>query len=181
MEKKEQILSEGAKSSYQKTLFILIVVALIVIGGYIFLKPSSPTGALSSDLPSIDYKELRADIVDVKSVEKGDLVGISLADLEEYRIVHFRYNSKPLMAYIDNNGNIVTAIAMCEPCRNDHDFFIQDNLLVCGRCWTKWTLTTHEGVSGGCKSYPPDLLTNEIIGGGVFVKKIDVVNWMPRT
>jgi len=175
-DKKEIILSEGKKS--KKNMFLIGAVVIIrAIAGFIFLKPAATGAAV---LEPMDYKGIRADIVDVEAVQQGELVGISLDDLTKYKIVHFIYDDKPLMAYIDNKGSIITTIAMCEPCKNDHDFFIQDNILVCAKCWTRWKLTTHEGISGGCKNYPPVILNNEVIDNKVFVKKQDVIEWRPR-
>jgi len=181
-DKKEKVLKEGEESSLKKASLIIGILLLIAIGGYIFLKPANtPAGAaVSSGLEPMDYTGIRADIVDVDAVEKGELVGVSLADLKKYKMVYFKYQSIPLMAYIDNKGYVITAVAMCEPCRNDHDFFIQDNILVCGKCWTRWKLTSHKGISGGCKDYPPEILSNNIVGDGVFVNKKDVIAWEPR-
>jgi len=179
--KKEIVLGTGKKKSYRNLVLIGLAV-LIVIGGYLYLKPnnSSTGAAISSGLEPMDYRGIRVDIVDVQAVEQENSVGISLDDLNKYKLVHFTYESKPLMAYIDNKGNVITAIAMCEPCRNNHDFFIQDNILVCAKCWTKWKLTSHSGISGGCKKYAPEILGNQIIDNKVFVNKQDVVEWIPR-
>ena len=182
MDKKDLVLNEGEKSSNKKLILIGTVIVLIIVGGYLFLKSDDGvTGAIvSSGLAPMDYDGIRVDVIDVKTVEEGDLVGILLDDLMLYKLVHFKYKDKPLMAYIDNNGNVITSVAMCEPCRNDHDFFIQNNILVCAKCWTKWKLTSHKGISGGCKKYPPEVLDNKIIDGNVFVSKQEVIDWKPR-
>jgi hypothetical protein len=113
-DKKQIVLNEGKKSSYKSIALVGVIVILLAIGGYIFLKPdSTPTGAaVSSGLEPMDYKGIRADIVDVEAVENGDLVGVSLNDLKKYKVVHFIYQDKPLMAYIDNKGNVITSVAM---------------------------------------------------------------------
>ena len=178
--KKEMVLDEGEKSS-KKLILIVGIIILIAVGGYFFLKSDDATGAVvSSGLAPMNYDKIRVDIMDVKTVEQGDLVGISLDDLMLYKLVHFKFNDKPLMAYIDNKGNVITSVAMCEPFRNDHDFFIQNNILVCAKCWTRWKLTSHAGISGGCKKYPPEVLSNEIIDGKILVSKQEVIDWRPR-
>lgn len=178
-DKKQAIIEEGKKKS-NKTLIIGALIAIIAIGAFFLLKPTDATGASIGEVEPIDYAGLRADIVDVEIIEEGNSVGVLLDDLTKNKIVYFKYEDKPLMSYIDNQGNIITAVAMCEPCRNDHNFFIQDNVLVCGKCWTKWELTTHKGISGGCKEYPPEVLENEIVDGKVLVKKQEVIDWEPR-
>ncbi len=108
------------------------------------------------------------------------MIGVKISDMEKYRMLYFRYNNKPILVYADQYGNIVASIAMCEPCRNEDEFFIQDNILTCGKCFTKWALGSHQGISGGCKEYPPEIIEHTVTDGNVFVKKSDIDSWRPR-
>lgn len=182
-EKRDKVLSEGKGRS--KIMWITI--AVVLIGGIAYLFTSgtlTQTGLLAgvsaSELEPMDYSDLRVDKQVVTPVESGDLVGVKISDLEKYRMLYFRYNNKPMLVYADQYGNIVTSIAMCEPCRNEDDFFIQNNVLVCGKCFTKWTLGNHQGISGGCKKYPPEIIEHTVSNGNVFVEKSDIDNWRPR-
>jgi hypothetical protein len=177
-EKREKVLQSGGSS---RKIYIGGALVVIIALAIVFLGPGM-TGNIAgaSELDPMDYSGLRVDKRTVEPVEDGDMIGVKLSDLEEYRMLYFRYQGKPVLVYADQFGSIVASIAMCEPCENDESFFIQDNVLVCGKCFTKWSLGTHTGLSGGCKEYPPEILGHEVRDGNVLVKKSDIINWRPR-
>lgn len=180
-EKKDRVLNEG--SGKNKTL--LAAAAVIIVAGisYLFLS-GALTGFVSTasaqELEPMDYMDLRVDKQIVTPVEIGEMVGVKLADLEEYRMLYFSHSDIPVLVYADQFGSIVASIAVCEPCNNRDEFFIQDNVLVCGKCFTKWSLGSHAGISGGCKNYPPEIIDHVVENGNVLVKKSDLDNWRPR-
>ncbi len=182
-EKRDKVLSEGKKRN--RSLWAVVAVVIVAGIAYIFASGTLTqtglfAGASARELSPMDYAGLRVDKQIVTPVESGDMVGVKLSDLEEYRMLYFRYNNKPVLIYADQYGNVVASIAMCEPCRNEDEFFIQDNILVCGKCFTRWNLGNHYGISGGCKEYPPEIIEHTVSGGNVFVKKSDIDNWRPR-
>lgn len=178
-EKRQRVLGEGRGSS--KALLALVAVVVIIAAAWL-LSGSGITGNIASaaEIEPMDYSNLRVDKQTVTPVEDGGLIGVSLEDLKEYRMVFFRYAGKPVLIYADQYGNIVASVSVCEPCRNDESFFIQNNQLVCGKCFTKWSLGSHTGISGGCKEYPPAIIEHQVKDGSVFVKKADLENWRPR-
>lgn len=185
MEDKKQIVLKEGKKSKKKYIVLAVVIILTASLGFIFFGrgekvTASVVNVKELNLEAMDYSGLRVDKVNVEYVEDGEYVGVSLKDLSNYKLVYFKYEGKPLLVYIDNKGNIITSIAMCEPCRNDEAFFIQDNILVCGKCWTRWKLGTHQGISGGCKDYPPDIIDNIVRDGNVLVRKQELIDWRPR-
>jgi hypothetical protein len=182
-EKRDRVLDEGRGKN--KSLWI--VAAVVIVAGIAYMFASGMlgqsgllAGVSAHEIEPMDYADLRVDKQVVTPVESGDMVGVKLSDLEKYRMLYFKYNGKPVLIYADQYGNIVSSIAMCEPCKNDEEFFIQDNILVCGKCFTKWNLGSHYGVSGGCKDYPPEIIEYTVSDGNVFVKKSDIDNWRPR-
>lgn len=179
--KKDRVLEAGKKSN-EKLVWVGLVATAILIGGVYLLFGNG--GEVMTDagigIEPMSYKGLRVDKRIITPIEEGGLIGANLEDLNEYRMVYFRYGNKPVLIYGDQKGEIIASIAMCEPCKNDEKFFIQDNLLVCGKCWTKWKLGSHAGVSGGCKEYPPDIMSYEIKNDEVLVKKSDIEDWVPR-
>jgi len=183
-DKKQKVLQEGKK--FNKNIILIGIVAVLVIFGVYFFFgrgdkiTANVVNVEDLGLEPMDYSGLRVDKVDVNYIEDGENVGISLEDLDKYKLVYFKYKNKPVITYIDNKGNIITSIAMCEPCRNDEFFFIQDNILVCAKCWTRWKLGTHKGISGGCKNYPPHIIDNIVKNGNVLVKKQELIDWKPR-
>lgn len=178
-EKRQRVLEEGKGRS--KLALAVIAVVVVAAAGWFFLG-SGITGNIAGavEIEPMDYSSLRVDKQTVTPVEDGNLIGVSLEDLKEYRMVFFRYADKPVLIYADQYGKIVTSISVCEPCRNDESFFIQNNQLVCGKCFTKWSLGSHTGISGGCKEYPPAIIEHQVKEGNVLVSKADVENWRPR-
>ena len=191
-DKRERVLGTSKKESGFKSLY-LVPIAVIAVVVVFFLAGNSGGGPTANvvnvqevaqesgiELQTRDYAGLRVDKKIVSPIEDGDLIGVSLEDLNTYRLLYFTYSGVPVLVYIDTNGNIIMSIAECEPCKNKDRFFIQDNILVCGACFTKWKLGSHEGISGGCKEYPPFILDNQVKGENVFVKKSDLTSWTPR-
>lgn len=182
-DKKQKVLQEGKKSN--KNIILGVIVVIVAFGVYFLFRGGDKVTAnvvnvKDFNLEPMDYSGLRVDKVDVNYIEDNDLIGVSLEDLNKYKLTYFKYKNKPVLSYIDNKGNIITSIAMCEPCRNDESFFIQNNILVCAKCWTRWKLGTHKGISGGCKNYPPHIIDNVIKNNNVLVKKQELIDWKPR-
>lgn len=182
-EKRDRVLSEGKGN--KKSMWIAVAIVTIASVAYLVVSGTLTqtglfSGASAQELEPMDYMNLRVDKQVVTPIESGDMVGVKMADLEKYRMMYFRYNNKPVLIYADQYGNIVASIAMCEPCKNDESFFIQDNVLTCGKCFTKWSLGSHAGISGGCKNYPPEIVEHTVLNGNVLVKKSDIDNWRPR-
>ena len=115
-------------------------------------------------------------------VENGSII-IPLDVVKAKKFVAFDYKSPrgviPLLAYISNEGKVVTAISMCEPC-NSTTFHIRSDQLFCNSCGTTWELDNLSGVSGACQDYPPDALPSTIVGNEILIDEAIVAAWVPR-
>jgi uncharacterized membrane protein len=70
-------------------------------------------------------------------------------------------------------------VSVCEPC-NSTNFHIEGNQMVCNSCFTRWDLETLKGISGGCLTYPPHVISHSVNNGRAIIKEVDVQNWKPR-
>lgn len=115
-------------------------------------------------------------------VENGKIV-ISLPDLLQKKIVSFDYaglnTTVPLLAFISNDGKLVTCFRMCEPC-NSKMFRIEGSELACGNCETHWKLNNLEGTHGSCQKYPPAPIPSAVVGNEIQIEENVVRNWKMR-
>jgi uncharacterized membrane protein len=110
-------------------------------------------------------------------------VYISEQEVREKRLVYWDYRqgsiSTPMLAYVTPSGGLRMAARVCEPC-NGYSFRVEGNQLVCNACETRWDLETSRGISGGCMTYPPDVLESFLEGGQLVVDEQIVADWRPR-
>lgn len=110
-------------------------------------------------------------------------VTISEQEVREKGLVYWDYKdgstTTPLLAYVTPSGNLKMAARICEPC-NGYSFRVEGDELVCNACGTRWELETSRGISGGCQTYPPDVLEATITGGQLVVDEQIVADWRPR-
>ena len=115
-------------------------------------------------------------------VEDSKII-IPFSLLLEKKILEFDYDAPttvvPLLAYISNEGKLVTAIRFCEPC-NSKSFEIEGKELVCGNCGTRWNLNNLRGISGNCQRYPPAPIPSEIVGDHIEIDEQYALNWKSR-
>jgi hypothetical protein len=131
----------------------------------------------------VSYSGKTVSFSEIELSDAGEYIEIPLEDILEKKLVRFNYQGNKLvrmLAYVAPSGRIVTSVRVCEPCKNYEKFFIQDDVLVCGKCGTTWTLEQLNGIQGGCMAYPPDELPNIIRGKSVLIKKSDLEAWKER-
>jgi hypothetical protein len=171
-----------------RSLYAVLTIVLIGVFGYLFVdhlpgKPNpvvekQPSIAMATMYMGQTYKQVEIDA----KVVNGDIV-ISLAPVLEHKIVAFDYQGAtstiPLLAFINTDGKLVTAIRLCEPC-NSKTFSIEGNELLCGNCETKWNLNNLDGLQGSCMKYPPDPIPSEVNGNEIHIKESLVRNWKIR-
>lgn len=123
------------------------------------------------------------DQFDVTAEVQNGKILIPLSPLLEKKIVAFEYKTGtttiPLLAFINSDGKLVTAIRLCEPC-NSKTFRIEGMELACGNCETHWKLTNLEGLQGSCQKFPPDPIPSEIVDGHVQIDEAVIRNWKIR-
>ncbi len=188
-DKQERVLSGGKKFPW---FMILSALAVIALGGiaYWIIDGNTPANSeVSSVAPrviaaaNVDYTGQKISMVDIQATAKNGKITLPMDLVLEKRFVRFEYdaggNKIPMLAYVTPSGKVITAVSMCEPCRSTR-FHIQDTTLVCNACYTKWTLDTLKGISGGCLNYPPDVIPNTIEKGVIQIDEKKATEWKPR-
>ena len=160
-----------------KRVIPLAILALILLGGGRFLwlyRHSDNNGA--KEEPKV------IEMTDIRSEVKEDKIVVPLSAVKKNRLVYFEYKGSqavPLLAYVGPSGKVITAISVCEPCKSTR-FHIEGENLVCNTCGTVWNLETHQGVTGGCTEFPPQIIANQVKGGKVLISEDKVATWKPR-
>jgi len=180
--KKEEFMSQ--KNSTQKILKIIIAVLGIAALGLILMLflPGNKKKEGAYYASEINYSGQEIQMTDIKTVVNNEgKIEIPLEDVKKYGIVYVPYSqNKPLTAFFLNDGRLVVAVSICEPCQG-YRFKIQDNALVCMTCGTRWSLLDNlKGIDGGCTAYPPDEINYEVKDGKILVDKSLVDAWQPR-
>lgn len=185
--KKEKVLNNSDYSK-RKGLFgglatILIVSALIF---YLNGQPSNQE-AIIDDQPSVIsnviYPNIRFDPAYSVALSDGDKIVLPLDVVKERKFIKFDYIGKsttiPILAYFTEEGKVVTAISVCEPC-DSKDFHIKGTELICNSCGTTWNLNNLDAISGSCGNYPPDPIPSIVVGNEIQINEEDVVGWSRR-
>jgi nitrite reductase/ring-hydroxylating ferredoxin subunit len=102
----------------------------------------------------------------------GDIYSIPLSDINQNWNVHFKVEPMNFMAYT-LDGEIYVRANVCPPCRST-GFSLNDDILVCDRCATKFEAKTGDGIEGACVDYPKASISYDISDGYVLLKKQDL-------
>ncbi|HSB06151.1 MAG TPA: Fe-S-containing protein [Thermodesulfobacteriota bacterium] len=176
------------KTMSSRIFFLVAIVAVAIETAPIWIlpgdtgaQPLAPSPPRASDKTEYWSKAIR--MTDVSAKMENGKISIPLDFVKEKKIVRFEYEGNgvkiPLLSYITDGGNIVTAVSVCEPCRSTK-FHIKDKLIVCNSCYTEWNLETLKGIKGGCLKYPPDVIPNKIDKGLILIDEKSVTQWKPR-
>lgn len=192
MDKKQEFWSESTRYRGPNRIILLVfVLAAVVLVGAVYAATRNdlamprrwPGGTYNVGYQP-NYQGQVISMTDIPSRSASGTVSFSLKEIEQNRIV---YTDIPgagpvdaLVAYISPAGRLVVAVAMCEPCRSQR-FHIDNNILVCDTCGTRWYLNDLQGVSGGCLPYPPEELPYAVEDGTVKVQTSLLKDWSPRT
>lgn len=184
--KREKLLGKKKGISAWKITLIALLAAALPVSWLVFRDaPPAGAGRMSGSqvMENVNYQNRYITMTKVAAVSGKGLVEIPLDLVKEKKLVYFEYRQNdrqiPMLAYITPSGKLVTAVGVCEPC-NSTSFHIEGNQMVCNSCFTRWDLETLKGLSGGCLTYPPDVMSHSINDGRVRIKEIDVQNWKPR-
>jgi hypothetical protein len=114
--------------------------------------------------------------------QEGNDIVLSLDSLKLHRLIRFEYPTKtivrPIMAYIDPEGRVVTAISVSEHCGST-EFKIKDNQIYCAHCPSHWDMMTMEAYAC-CGKYFPDPIPSRVVGDEVRISKDVVEKWAGR-
>lgn len=191
--KKQQFKEESRNKGLNFVIAGLFVVLFAGIGIYMFSLNSSPNAdRLRFEPGSYNIgKTYVYEQVTPMTLINNEVVGenaiISLSEVIDVGFATTRVNVKnnykdymPLSAFFNKSGQLVVTLAVCEPCRSELQR-IDGEYLICESCRTIWTLNNLQGVSGGCKDYPPEAIYYEVVGDEIQIPTNQLSNWTPRT
>ena len=142
---------------------VLLLSLALVIAGCSGSGDTTPTGPIKATLI-------------VPQVTDG-VVAIPESEVESNRNVRFKVETPDsnmnFMAYV-LNGEIYVRANVCPPCQST-GFSLDETILVCDRCATKFRAQTGEGISGACVDYPKASVTYEISGGDIVMNSTDLI------
>lgn len=185
-EKKERVLGKkGHKKNSLKNIMIILGVG--VLGGWVYLNIPESGNPVLKESPSVTapayYNEAGEQMTNATAQVENGFIVLPLDVVREKRFVRFMYGEQtyglPLLAYVTNDGKIVTAVSMCEPC-NSTTFHLSGKNMICNSCGTTWDLNTLEAISGSCGKYPPDVLPNTIVGNEIHIDERSAAQWRRR-
>jgi hypothetical protein len=184
--KREKLLGEKKRFPAWKIILIALLLAALPISWLLFrdTPQAGPAKFVASQVTeNVNYQNQSVTMTKVAVVVGAGSVEVPVDFVKEKKLVYFEYQRSdgriPLLAYITPSGKLVTAVSVCEPC-NSTSFHIEGNQMVCNACFTRWDLETLKGISGGCLTYPPDVISHSVSAGRAIIKEIDVQNWKPR-
>lgn len=166
----------------------LIAFPLIVVGGgilfYLYIRPSTHSVIKQQPVVSAaaDYESTTLVMTPVSFKLDGNDIVFPLRDLLEHRFIRFEYPAKnivrPIMAYIDPQGRLVTAISLSDHCGST-EFTIKDNQIYCAHCPSHWDMMTMEAYAC-CANYYPDPIPSTVVGDEIRISKAVVEKWTGR-
>lgn len=185
--KREKVL-KGKSRSNKKGIYAGLA-AVIFVSALIFYINAQPTKeeAIIDDQPkvseNVSYPLVRYDhSYSIASPKDGKII-LPLDVVKEKKFVKFDYISAnttiPLLAYLTEDGKVVTAISMCEPC-DSKSFHIVGSDLICNSCGTTWDLNNLDAISGSCGKYPPDPIPSKVVGNEIQIDEYLVTGWTRR-
>lgn len=171
-----------------KVLYSCLAGLLILGMGVVFVKslPNGEPPIIQQQPVVTKIESVRGVNLDMKPIEskvENGYIVIPLNEVIQKKMVKFTYEAKNrsvnLMAFINPEGKLITAVAISEPC-NSNSFHTEGNELVCDVCGTRWNFTTLQGISGSCQKYPPDPIASQVIGNEVKIPVQTVEQWKMR-
>lgn len=184
--KRERVLNNKTKKSKNSYLAVASVAVLVLIIIFYSSQPSKEYKVIKEQpkvVSSVSYPSTRYDQNYSVAFAKNGKIIFPLDLVKEKKMVKFDYIHNgaaiPLLAYLSEDGKVITAISMCEPC-NSTDFHIQSDNLICNSCGTTWNLNDLEAISGSCGKYPPDPVPSKVVGNEIQIDESLVVSWQRR-
>jgi len=106
----------------------------------------------------------------------GDVVSMSLAEVEQSGNVHFKVETEErdmhFMAYV-LNGQIHVRASVCPPCWGIA-YSLDRDILVCDMCATTFSARTGDGIRGPCVNYPKAAVAYETVDDSIVMSKTDL-------
>lgn len=183
--KRQKVVAQ--KQSKFKSVNLILFVGLIGIIIIYFFTVDTKENKIIQNQPKIvesqNYPPTPTSMINIVSKVANGVISIPLDVVKQNKFVRFSYDvgkgTVPLLAYISEEGKIITAISMCEPC-NSTAFHIKGDELVCNSCGTTWELNNMDAISGSCGKYPPDPVPSTVVGNTIQISELSVANWQRR-
>ena len=183
--KRQKVVAQK-QSKFKSVNLILLTGLLGIIAIYFFTIDTKENKIIKKQpkvVESQNYPQTPTSMVNISSKVESGIITIPLDIVKQNKFVRFSYEGAkgtvPLLAYLSEEGKIITAISMCEPC-NSTAFHIKGKELVCNSCGTTWELNNMDAISGSCGKYPPDPIPSVIVGNTVQINEFSVANWQRR-
>ncbi len=186
-DKRQKVLAGDNKRKDKKIIYAgLVILAGLGVMAFFDSLPTTvnpiverqPVISEPFDYPAAPVRMMPAPV----ETRDGKII-FKLDDLKKNRFIRFNYksgsSSLPMLAYISEEGKVITAVSVCEPC-NSTSFHIKGEELVCNSCGTTWEVNSLNGVSGSCQKYPPDAVPSIVVGDEVHIDEKTVAAWRRR-
>jgi nitrite reductase/ring-hydroxylating ferredoxin subunit len=160
------------------TLVILVIVALSLLG----LAACSGGASAANGAKNFNTTVKQTSI---KPTINGDIVTISLSEVEKYGNVNFKIKTATdiysFMAYQYGDKTYVRS-DVCVPCGSE-SFTLKNGTLVCDACGTVFNVETGVGVKGvkACQSYTKQPVAFETTGTDIVMKWTDLATSFQNT
>jgi len=145
------------------TVGALLVTLALIVAGCSGSGDTTPSGPIKATL--------------IEPQVTDGVVAIPESEVESNRNVRFKVETQDgnmnFMAYV-LNGEIYVRANVCPPCQST-GFSLDENILVCDRCATKFKAQTGEGISGACVNFPKASVTYEISDGDIVMNSTDLI------
>ncbi len=178
---------ERKRTSWAGRAVLVATLLAVAVGVAVYLRTVSakdiaaaPVGPRRSTQNTAQPKVIN--MTDIQATVENGKITIPMSSVKSDGLVRFVYKGKqdiPLLAYLTPSGKLVTAVSICEPCQSTK-FFIQDNKIVCGTCYSQWDIETLKGITGGCLEYPPDVVAHSTDGEKITIDESVIARWSPR-
>jgi uncharacterized membrane protein len=184
--KRDKVLAGSNNSKKGKYFGLASVILIGALIFYVTAKPSKEEAVIKEQpkvTDNVTYPASRTDhSYSVAFAQNGKII-LPLDIVKEKKFVKFDYVASnatvPLLAYLTEDGKVVTAISLCEPC-DSKSFHIKGSNLICNSCGTTWDLNNLDALSGSCGKYPPDPVPSKIVGNEIQIDEYIVANWTRR-
>lgn len=185
--KRDKVLNKKRVSNKKGLVTTAIIVLVVSALIFYFNTKASKEEAVIEKQPKItgvvNYPSSRLDhYYSVAFAQNGKII-LPLDVVKDKKFVKFDFinNNKtiPLLAYLTEDGKVITAISLCEPC-DSKDFHIQGSELICNSCGTTWNLNNLDAIRGSCGKYPPDPVPSIVVGNEIQINEYDVTSWTRR-
>ncbi|NPE31028.1 DUF2318 domain-containing protein [Methanococcoides sp. SA1] len=149
------------------------MIALAVVPGC--LENDSQAEAAVEPVAGTAVKPIAATWIDPEI--SGNIVTIPVQAIEESVNTHFKVNSETgeiaVMAY-KLGDDIIVRSNVCPPC-GSIGFSLDNGVLVCDSCRTRFDASTGEGIQGSCVEYPKENIPYTISDGNIVMGLDDIV------